>query len=45
MEKLMPSEVQQMLSSVPNWKLTEEKWIERKYRFREYLKGIDFVQQ
>jgi 4a-hydroxytetrahydrobiopterin dehydratase len=44
MEKLLPSEVQEMLSSVPNWKLTDEKWIERKYRFRDYLKGIDFVQ-
>lgn len=44
MEKLLPSEVQEKLSSVPNWKLTDEKWIERKYRFRDYLKGIDFVQ-
>ncbi|MDQ1002371.1 4a-hydroxytetrahydrobiopterin dehydratase [Neobacillus niacini] len=44
MEKLLPSEVQEMLSSVPNWKLTDEKWIERKYRFGDYLKGIDFVQ-
>jgi 4a-hydroxytetrahydrobiopterin dehydratase len=43
MEKLSPSEVQEMLSSVPDWKLTDEKWIERKYRFRDYLKGIDFV--
>lgn len=44
MEKLLPSEVQEKLSSVPNWKLTDEKWIERKYRFRDYLKGIDFIQ-
>lgn len=44
MEKLMPSEVQEKLSSVPDWRLTDEKWIERKYRFRNYLKGIDFVQ-
>jgi 4a-hydroxytetrahydrobiopterin dehydratase len=43
MEKLTPSEVQEKLFSVPNWKLTDEKWIERKYRFRIYLKGIDFV--
>jgi 4a-hydroxytetrahydrobiopterin dehydratase len=43
MEKLSPSEVQEMLSSVPDWRLTDEKWIERKYRFRDYLKGIDFV--
>jgi 4a-hydroxytetrahydrobiopterin dehydratase len=44
MEKLLPSEVQEKLSSVPKWKLTDGKWIERKYRFRDYLKGIDFVQ-
>jgi 4a-hydroxytetrahydrobiopterin dehydratase len=44
MEKLLPSEVQEKLSSVPKWKLTDEKWIERKYRFHDYLKGIEFVQ-
>lgn len=44
LEKLTPSEVQKKLSSVPNWRLTDEKWIERKYRFGDYLKGIDFVQ-
>ncbi len=43
-EKLTPSEVQEKLSSVPDWRLTDEKWIERKFRFRDYLKGIDFVQ-
>ncbi|SDN30252.1 4a-hydroxytetrahydrobiopterin dehydratase [Bacillus sp. OK048] len=45
MEKLTSSEVQEKLSSVPNWRLTDEKWIERKYRFRDYLKGVDFVLQ
>ncbi|WP_045521731.1 4a-hydroxytetrahydrobiopterin dehydratase [Neobacillus niacini] len=45
MDKLLPSEVQEKLSSVPNWRLTDENWIERKFRFREYLRGIDFVQQ
>ncbi|MEH7012227.1 4a-hydroxytetrahydrobiopterin dehydratase, partial [Neobacillus niacini] len=44
MEKLTPSEVQEKLSSVPDWRLSDEKWIERKYRFRDYLKGIYFVQ-
>ncbi|MFP7298126.1 4a-hydroxytetrahydrobiopterin dehydratase [Neobacillus niacini] len=43
MEKLTPSEVQEKLSSVTDWRLTDEKWIERKYRFRDYLKGIEFV--
>lgn len=44
MGKLSPAEVTEKLTTVPNWKLTDEKWIERKYRFREYLNGIDFVQ-
>lgn len=43
MEKLSPAEIQERLTTVPDWKLTDEKWIERKYRFREFLKGIDFV--
>ncbi|WHZ00558.1 4a-hydroxytetrahydrobiopterin dehydratase [Neobacillus sp. YX16] len=45
MDKLTPAEVQEKLSSVPEWRLTDEKWIERKYRFRDYLIGIVFVQQ
>nr|WP_263326657.1 4a-hydroxytetrahydrobiopterin dehydratase [Neobacillus sp. Marseille-Q6967] len=45
MERLSPVEIQEKLKNVSNWKLTDEKWIERKYRFREYLKGIDFVQK
>jgi 4a-hydroxytetrahydrobiopterin dehydratase len=45
MEKLTPEEVSGKLSMVPAWKLKDEKWIERKYRFKEYLNGIDFVQQ
>jgi 4a-hydroxytetrahydrobiopterin dehydratase len=45
LDKITPSEVQEKLSSVPDWRLADEKWIERKYRFRDYLKGIDFVQQ
>ncbi|MGZ4160310.1 MAG: 4a-hydroxytetrahydrobiopterin dehydratase [Neobacillus sp.] len=44
MDKLTEQVIQEKLASVPNWKLTEEKWIERKYRFQEYLNGIEFVQ-
>jgi 4a-hydroxytetrahydrobiopterin dehydratase len=45
LEKLTESEIQEKLLTVPKWKLTDEKWIERKYRFLDYLNGIDFVQQ
>lgn len=44
MEKLSEQEIQEQLATVPKWKLSEEKWIERKYRFQEYLNGIEFVQ-
>jgi 4a-hydroxytetrahydrobiopterin dehydratase len=45
MEKLSLSEIQAKLTTVPNWRITDEKWIERKFRFSEYLNGIEFVQQ
>jgi 4a-hydroxytetrahydrobiopterin dehydratase len=45
MEKLAAPEIQEKLVNVPKWKLIDEKWIERKYRFLDYLNGIEFVQQ
>lgn len=45
MEKLSLSEIQKKLTTVPNWRITEEKWIERKFRFVEYLNGLEFVQR
>ena len=44
MEKLNEAAVQEKLAEIPNWKIDDEKWIERKYRFQDYLNGIDFVQ-
>lgn len=44
MERLNEEAVQERLTKIPNWKLTDGKWIERKYRFQEYLNGIEFVQ-
>lgn len=43
-ERLTDLEIRDYLTKVPSWKLTDEKWIERKYRFSEYLNGIEFVQ-
>ncbi|WP_257009724.1 4a-hydroxytetrahydrobiopterin dehydratase [Evansella halocellulosilytica] len=45
MEKLTDEEVQQKLVDADGWNLVDEKWIEKKYRFKDYLKGIDFVQK
>lgn len=43
MERLSESEIEKKLAENPNWKRIDEKWIERKYHFREYLRGIEFV--
>lgn len=45
MEKLTHIDIQEKLTTVPKWKLTKEKWIERKYHFLDYLNGIEFIQE
>ncbi|WP_096199778.1 4a-hydroxytetrahydrobiopterin dehydratase [Bacillus sp. FJAT-45350] len=45
MEKLNEQEVEKLLGELEGWTLVDEKWIERKYRFQDYLAGIDFVQR
>lgn len=44
MEKHSEAAIQEKLTDHPNWKLVDGKWIQRKYRFKEYLNGIEFVQ-
>ncbi|WP_077213164.1 4a-hydroxytetrahydrobiopterin dehydratase [Bacillus dakarensis] len=44
LEKLSEVVIKEKLLENPNWKLIDERWIERKYRFQDYLKGIEFVQ-
>jgi 4a-hydroxytetrahydrobiopterin dehydratase len=43
MKKLSESAISEKLKSLEKWELKEEKWIERRYRFKEYLEGIRFV--
>lgn len=45
MEKLSEQAIQERLSELKEWRLADEKWIVRKYRFRDYLQGISFVQK
>lgn len=45
MERLTKEEIDQALANNENWKLTDEKWIIRRYRFRDYLDGIRFVNE
>ncbi|GMB09626.1 4a-hydroxytetrahydrobiopterin dehydratase [Thermolongibacillus altinsuensis] len=43
--RLTDEEVQSLLQEIEDWKLVEERWITKKYRFQDYLQGIEFVRQ
>ncbi|WP_044895334.1 4a-hydroxytetrahydrobiopterin dehydratase [Bacillus alveayuensis] len=43
--RLTDKEVQSLLQEMEGWSLLEQKWIVRKYRFQDYLQGIEFVRQ
>ncbi|MFJ7724738.1 4a-hydroxytetrahydrobiopterin dehydratase [Neobacillus sp. NPDC097160] len=40
---LTPLELQLECAKLQNWKIKNDKWIERKYMFKEYMQGIQFV--
>ncbi|SFA52920.1 pterin-4-alpha-carbinolamine dehydratase [Parageobacillus thermantarcticus] len=43
--RLTEEEVQSLLRGMEGWELVEERWIAKKYRFQDYLRGIEFVRQ
>ena len=43
--KLSENEIVTYLSQLEGWKCKDDKWIEKKYRFREFMTGIQFVQK
>ncbi|WP_349410190.1 4a-hydroxytetrahydrobiopterin dehydratase [Pseudalkalibacillus sp. SCS-8] len=43
MERLSEKQIEQQLEALEGWSLEDEKWIVKKYRFKQYLDGIDFV--
>jgi 4a-hydroxytetrahydrobiopterin dehydratase len=43
MERLSEEEIYKELKNLPEWKRLDEKWIERKYRFQNYLHGVRFA--
>ncbi|MFZ3590755.1 4a-hydroxytetrahydrobiopterin dehydratase [Bacillus sp. DJP31] len=45
MTRLNPEEIEEYLKNQNGWKLVEEVWIQKKYRFNEYLRGIEFVHE
>ncbi|WP_077329748.1 4a-hydroxytetrahydrobiopterin dehydratase [Virgibacillus siamensis] len=45
MERLSEEQIEQELKAVPDWERLDEKWITRKYRFKDFLNGVRFVDQ
>lgn len=45
MQKLSDIQIDEFLKVIEGWKHTNDKWLEKKYRFQDYLKGIEFVQK
>ncbi|MDT9024123.1 4a-hydroxytetrahydrobiopterin dehydratase [Rossellomorea yichunensis] len=43
MKKLSEAAISHKLETLEKWRIKEEKWIERRYRFKDYLEGIRFV--
>lgn len=43
MEKLTLAQIEEQLHQLDDWQLTDGKWIQKKYRFKDYLKGVNFV--
>ncbi|GAA0437225.1 4a-hydroxytetrahydrobiopterin dehydratase [Lentibacillus halophilus] len=45
MERLSEEQIETELETLPEWKRLDEKWIERRYRFKDFLSGVRFVDQ
>ncbi|MFC0470378.1 4a-hydroxytetrahydrobiopterin dehydratase [Halalkalibacter kiskunsagensis] len=43
MEKIALGVVNEKIKNVEGWRVSDEKWLIKKYRFRSYLNGISFV--
>lgn len=43
MERLTEEQISERLEKLEGWSLQDDKWIVRKYRFKEYLDGVEFV--
>lgn len=45
MSKLTDEQVESFLSARTGWSRKDTKWLVKKYRFPQFMKGIEFVQQ
>ncbi|MEF3303881.1 4a-hydroxytetrahydrobiopterin dehydratase [Paenibacillus sp. GYB003] len=44
MAKMTEEQIQEQLAGRPGWTRKDAKWLVKKYRFPQYMKGIEFVQ-
>ena len=45
MKRVTEAEIVSALESQEGWALEDEKWLRKRYRFQEFLKGIAFVNE
>ncbi|RKN86723.1 4a-hydroxytetrahydrobiopterin dehydratase [Paenibacillus ginsengarvi] len=45
MTKLTDEQIQELLHVRQGWTRKDSKWLVKKYRFQQFMKGIEFVQQ
>lgn len=45
MSRLEEQQIKDKLEQLNGWNLEDEKWLVKKYRFKEFLEGIHFVNQ
>ncbi|HET7578492.1 MAG TPA: 4a-hydroxytetrahydrobiopterin dehydratase [Bacillales bacterium] len=43
MEKLSETQIEEALKNVEGWKRTDQKWIQKRFRFKAFLRGVTFV--
>lgn len=43
MDRLTNEQIETVLTELDGWHRKDEKWIERKYRFQQFMDGIGFV--
>lgn len=45
MEKLQIEQVKEELKQLEGWKVEDDRWLVKRFRFSKFLTGIDFVNQ
>ncbi|HET7616841.1 MAG TPA: 4a-hydroxytetrahydrobiopterin dehydratase [Bacillales bacterium] len=43
MERLSEKQIEEQLPRLQGWKRMDEKWIQKRYRFKAFMDGVSFV--